>query len=48
MTKAIDIVVNLWTKEITECYPPELDQFWDLVGILEMTKKGGFDGRRRH
>ena len=40
MTKAIDIVVNLWTKEITECYPPELDQFWDLVGILEMTKKG--------
>ena len=40
MTRAIDIVVNLWTKEITSCYPPELDQFWDLVGILEMTKKG--------
>ena len=40
MTRAIDIVVNLWTKEITHCYPPELDQFWDLVGILEMTKKG--------
>ncbi|NJM54053.1 MAG: hypothetical protein HC846_12130 [Blastocatellia bacterium] len=40
MTRAIDIVVNLWTKEITECYPPELDQFWDLVGILEMTKRG--------
>jgi len=40
MTRAIDIVVNLWTKEITECYPPELDQFWDLVKILEMTKRG--------
>ncbi len=40
MTRAIDIVVNLWTKEITTCYPPELDQFWDLVGILEMTKRG--------
>ncbi len=40
MTRAIDIVVNLWTKEITRGYPPELDQFWDLVGILEMTKKG--------
>lgn len=40
MTRAIDIVVNLWTKEITECYPPELDQFWDLVKILETTKKG--------
>jgi len=40
MTRAIDIVVNLWTKEITEHYPPELDQFWDLVKILEMTKRG--------
>ncbi len=36
----IDIVVNLWTKEITQNYPPELDQFWDLVKILEMTKAG--------
>jgi hypothetical protein len=40
MTRAIDIVVNLWTKEITANYPPELDQFWDLVKILEMTKRG--------
>lgn len=40
MTKAIDIVVNLWTKEVTEHYPPELDQFWDLIKILEMTKRG--------
>ena len=40
MTRAIDIVVNLWTKEITQNYPPELDQFWDLVHILEMTKAG--------
>ncbi len=34
------IVVNLWTKEITANYPPELDQFWDLVNILEMTRRG--------
>jgi hypothetical protein len=40
MTNALDIVVNLWTKEITEHYPAELDQFWDLVKILEMTKQG--------
>jgi len=40
MTNAIDIVVNLWTKEITANYPPELDQFWDLVNILDMTKNG--------
>ncbi len=40
MTRAIDIVVNLWTKEITAHYPPELDQFWDLVKILEMTRRG--------
>ena len=40
MTRAIDIVVNLWTKEVTAHYPPELDQFWELVKILEMTKQG--------
>ncbi len=40
MTRAIDIVVNLWTQEITQHYPPELDQFWDLIHILEMTKRG--------
>jgi hypothetical protein len=40
MTRALDIVVNLWTREITGCYPPELDRFWDLIGILEMTKQG--------
>jgi uncharacterized protein len=40
MVRAIDIVVNLWTKEITEKYPPVLDEFWDLVHILEITKRG--------
>lgn len=40
MTRALDIVVNLWTKDITAHYPPELDQFWDLVHILDMTKRG--------
>jgi len=40
MTSAIDIVVNLWTKEITSNYPPELDQFWELIKILEMTRRG--------
>lgn len=40
MTKALDIVVNLWSKEVTQHYPAELDQFWELVKILEMTKQG--------
>lgn len=40
MTRALDIVVNLWTQEITAHYPPELDQFWDLIHILDMTKRG--------
>ncbi|HNQ14361.1 MAG TPA: amidohydrolase family protein, partial [Pyrinomonadaceae bacterium] len=40
MTRVLDIVVNLWTREITEFYPRELVQFWDLIGILEMTKNG--------
>lgn len=31
MVKAIDIVVNLWTTEVTENYPPHLDEFWDLM-----------------
>jgi predicted TIM-barrel fold metal-dependent hydrolase len=31
MVKAIDIVVNLWTTEVTASYPPHLDEFWDLM-----------------
>ncbi len=31
MVKAIDIVVNLWTTEVTANYPPHLDEFWDLM-----------------
>lgn len=40
MTRVIDIVVNLWTQELTAQYPPELDQFWDLIQILELTRRG--------
>lgn len=40
MTRAIDIVVNLWTQEVTQHYPAELDQFWELVNILDLTKRG--------
>lgn len=31
MVQAIDIVVNLWTEEVTEGYPAHLDEFWDLM-----------------
>ena len=40
MTRAIDIVVNLWTKEVTKNYPPALDQFWRLIKIEGMTHDG--------
>jgi hypothetical protein len=40
MTRAIDIVVNLWTQEVTKNYPPALDQFWRLVKIEGLTHDG--------
>jgi len=36
----IDIVVNLWTHEVTQSYPAKLDQFWRWVKIYEETKAG--------
>ncbi len=31
MPRVIDIVVNLWTAEVTQNYPKHLDEFWDLI-----------------
>lgn len=36
----IDIVVNLWTEEVTRHYPSKLDIFWKWVKIYEQTKAG--------
>ncbi len=36
----LDIVVNLWTKDVTAAYTPKLDSFWAAVNILEDTKNG--------
>ncbi|MCS6805841.1 MAG: amidohydrolase family protein [Acidobacteriota bacterium] len=36
----IDIVVNLWTEEVTKNYPSKLDIFWKWVKIYEQTKAG--------
>ncbi len=41
MTRAIDIVVNLWTEEVTRNYPQELDQFWDLITLGQDTTHRG-------
>jgi len=41
MTRALDIVVNLWTEELTRNYPGELDRFWDLITLeADTTHKG--------
>lgn len=38
--RALDIVVNLWTAEVTRHYTPKLDVFWSAVKILDATKRG--------
>ncbi len=38
--KALDIVVNLWTPDLTEHYTPKLDAFWKKVKILGTTHGG--------
>ncbi len=41
MTRALDIVMNLWTEEVTKNYPAELDQFWDLIRLSASTTHKG-------
>ncbi|RMG50883.1 MAG: amidohydrolase [Acidobacteria bacterium] len=38
--RIIDIVVNLWTPEVTRQYTHKLDEFWRRVKILDLTKQG--------
>jgi predicted TIM-barrel fold metal-dependent hydrolase len=38
--RVLDIVVNLWTPDLTKNYTPKLDQFWKMVGILPATQGG--------
>ncbi|MBX7219281.1 MAG: amidohydrolase family protein [Blastocatellia bacterium] len=40
MSGAIDIVVNLWTAEVTKNYTAKLDQFWNWAKVLDQTKDG--------
>ncbi len=37
---ALDIVVNLWTPDLTEHYTPKLNAFWKKVKILGTTHDG--------
>ena len=37
---ALDIVVNLWTPDLTQYYTPKLDAFWRKVKILGTTHDG--------
>ena len=36
----IDIVINLWTREVTQKYPAKLDPFWRWAKIYDETKQG--------
>jgi len=38
--KALDIVVNLWTPDLTKNYTPRLNAFWQKVKILGATSDG--------
>lgn len=41
MTRALDIVVNLWNEEVTKNYPEELNEFWDLITLGQDTTQRG-------
>ena len=43
MTRVLDIVVNLWTEEVTRGYPEELNQFWDLITLKAETTQRGIE-----
>jgi hypothetical protein len=38
--RALDIVVNLWTPDLTKHYTPKLNAFWEKVKILGETTEG--------
>jgi predicted TIM-barrel fold metal-dependent hydrolase len=38
--RVLDIVVNLWTPDLTQHYTPKLDAFWQKVKILGETAAG--------
>jgi predicted TIM-barrel fold metal-dependent hydrolase len=38
--RILDIVVNLWTPDLTASYTPKLDAFWRKVKILDDTSSG--------
>ncbi|MEM7049235.1 MAG: amidohydrolase family protein [Acidobacteriota bacterium] len=38
--RALDIVVNLWTEDLTQNYTPKLNAFWQKVKILGETGRG--------
>ncbi|MBI2221979.1 MAG: amidohydrolase [Acidobacteria bacterium] len=38
--RALDIVVNLWTSDLTKNYTPKLNAFWQKVSILGETAAG--------
>ncbi len=48
MNGAIDIVVNIWTAEVTRNYPQELNEFWDLMASRrKLDKFAGSDTTQR-
>jgi predicted TIM-barrel fold metal-dependent hydrolase len=38
--RILDIVVNLWTSDLTQNYTPKLNAFWKKVKILDATGEG--------
>jgi predicted TIM-barrel fold metal-dependent hydrolase len=38
--RVLDIVVNLWTPDLTQNYTPKLDAFWRAVKLLDDTHAG--------
>lgn len=38
--KVLDIVVNLWTSDLTRHYTPKLNHFWQQINLLDATGAG--------
>ncbi len=38
--RRMDIVVNLWTPDLTKNYTPKLNHFWQKIHILGDTGEG--------
>ncbi len=45
--RRMDIVVNLWTPDLTKNYTPKLNHFWKQIHILGRDRRRAFPSKTR-